>query len=142
MSPHTLAVAPAAPRDRRRRHLPASPGQYAVWAAVAVLTLAPLVPLVVTSLRSQPYYLPGGVFSIDAYRQLFADPAFREAAWNTVVFALCATALALLLGAAFAVLVTRTNLPGKLKLGPALLAPLLIPPLGLIVGWESLYGPA
>ncbi|MFK0022851.1 ABC transporter permease [Streptomyces sp. NPDC090798] len=142
MSPHTLAAAPAAPRDRRRRHLPASPGQYAVWAAVAVLTLAPLVPLVVTSLRSQPYYLPGGVFSIDAYRQLFADPAFREAAWNTVVFALCATALALLLGAAFAVLVARTNLPGRRRLGPALLAPLLIPPLGLIVGWESLYGPA
>ncbi|MEZ0069834.1 iron(III) transport system permease protein [Streptacidiphilus sp. MAP12-20] len=142
MTPHTLAAAPVAPRDRRRRHLPAGPGQYLVWAAVAVLTLAPLVPLVVTSLLSKPYYLPGGVFSVDAYRQLFADPAFRQAALNTGVFALTATALALLLGATFAVLVTRTDLPGKRWLGPALLAPLLIPPLGLIVGWESLYGPA
>lgn len=141
MTPHTLAAAPAAPRNRRR-HLPTGPGQYLIWAAVAVLTLAPLVPLVITSLRSKPYYLPGGVLSTDAYRQLFADPAFRQAAWNTVAFALTATALALLLGAAFAVLVTRTNLPGRRRLGPALLAPLLIPPLGLIVGWESLYGPA
>ncbi|MFF7884109.1 ABC transporter permease [Streptomyces sp. NPDC020794] len=142
MALHPLAAAPAARRDRRRRHLPAGPGQYLIWATVAVLTLAPLVPLVITSLRSKPYYLPGGVFSTDAYRQLFTDPAFHQAAWNTVVFALTATALALLLGAAFAVLVTRTNLPGRRRLGPALLAPLLVPPLGLIVGWESLYGPA
>ncbi|WP_127358322.1 ABC transporter permease [Actinacidiphila soli] len=35
----------------------------------------------------------------------------------------------------------RCDLPGRRWLGPALLAPLLIPPLGLIVGWESLYGP-
>ncbi|MEY9836685.1 ABC transporter permease [Streptacidiphilus sp. EB103A] len=141
MTSFAPAAAPAAPRDRRRR-LPTGPGQYLVWAAVAVLTLAPLVPLVITSLRSKPYYLPGGVFSVDAYRQLFADPAFRQAALNTAVFALTATALALLLGAAFAVLVARTDLPGRRWLGPALLAPLLIPPLGLIVGWESLYGPA
>ncbi|MDH6120980.1 iron(III) transport system permease protein [Kitasatospora sp. GAS204A] len=139
---HPLAAAPVAPRDRRRRHLPQGPGQYLVWAAVAVLTLAPLAPLVVTSLRSKPYYLPGGVFSVDAYGKLFADPAFRQAALNTALFALTATALAVLLGATFAVLVTRTNLPGRRWLGPALSAPLLIPPLGLIVGWESLYGPA
>jgi iron(III) transport system permease protein len=143
MAPHILdAAAPVATRDRRRRRVPAGPGQYLVWAAVAVLTLAPLVPLVITSLRSKPYYLPGGVFSTDAYRQLFADPAFRRAALNTVVFAATTTTLAVALGAAFAVLVARTDLPGKRWLGPALLAPLLIPPLGLIVGWESLYGPA
>ncbi|QDN54467.1 MULTISPECIES: iron ABC transporter permease [unclassified Streptomyces] len=131
-----FAAAPTAPRRRP------APGQYAVWAVIAVLTLAPLVPLVFTSFLSKPYYLPGGVFSIDAYRQLFADVAFRRAAWNTVLFAVTATALAVLLGAAFAVLITRTNMPGRRPLGHALLAPLLIPPLGLIVGWESLYGPA
>jgi iron(III) transport system permease protein len=137
MTPTTLT-----PVSTKSRRLPTAPGQYLVWAAVAVLTLAPLVPLVVTSLRSKPYYLSGGVFSADAYRQLFADPAFRQAALNTGAFALTATTLALLLGTAFAVLVARTDLPGRRWLGPALLAPLLIPPLGLIVGWESLYGPA
>ncbi|MEZ0110479.1 iron(III) transport system permease protein [Catenulispora sp. EB89] len=144
MATRTLDEAvPVAARGRnRRRHLPSAPGQYLVWAAVAVLTLAPLVPLVITSLRSKPYYLPGGVFSTDAYRQLFADSAFRSAAVNTLLFAVTTTTLAVTLGAAFAVLITRTDLPGRRWLGPALLAPLLIPPLGLIVGWESLYGPA
>ena len=136
------AARPIAIRDRRRRHLPSAPAQYLVWAGVAVLTLAPLVPLVITALRSKPYYLPGGVFTTDAFRQLFADPAFRAAAVNTLLFAVTTTTLAVLIGAAFAVLITRTDLPGKRWLGPALPAPLLIPPLGLIVGWESLYGPA
>jgi iron(III) transport system permease protein len=136
-----LPAAPVASRGRRRP-LPAGPGQFLVWAAVAVLTIAPLTPLVITSLRSKPYYLPGGVFTASAYSQLLGDPAFRQAALNTVIFALSATILAVVLGASFAVLVTRTDLPGGRRLGPALLAPLLIPPLGLIVGWESLYGPA
>ncbi len=142
MTQHTLPAAPAALQGRRRRPVPAGPGQFLVWAAVAVLTIAPLTPLVITSLRSKPYYLPGGVFTASAYSQLLGDPAFRHAALNTLIFALSATVLAVALGASFAVLVTRTDLPGKRWLGPALLAPLLIPPLGLIVGWESLYGPA
>ncbi|MGW5255822.1 ABC transporter permease [Streptomyces sp. NPDC004012] len=142
MTPDTLAPPVASQRRDRRRPAPAAPGQYLVWALVAVLALAPLAPLLITSLLSKPYYLPGGVFSTDAYRQLFTDPAFRTAALNTVLFALCATAAAVVLGASFAVLLTRTNLPGRRVLGPALLAPMLIPPLGLIVGWESLYGPS
>ncbi|WP_055491255.1 iron ABC transporter permease [Streptomyces sp. TP-A0356] len=142
MTPDTFPAQLAPLRRDRRRLAPAAPGQYLVWALVAVPALAPLVPLVYTSLLSKPYYLPGGVLSVDAYRQLFTDPAFRTAALNTVLFATCATTAAVALGAAFAVLVTRTNVPGRRLLGPALLAPLLIPPLGLIVGWESLYGPS
>ncbi|MEV6024667.1 iron ABC transporter permease [Streptomyces sp. NPDC052036] len=142
MTPDTIDRPVASPRRDRRRAFPAAPGQYLVWLLVAVLALAPLAPLLYTSFLSKPYYLPGGVFSTDAYRQLFADPAFRTAALNTVVFAATATVTAVVLGAAFAVLVTRTDLPGRRLLGPALLAPLLIPPLGLIVGWESLYGPS
>ncbi|MEU0966802.1 iron ABC transporter permease [Streptomyces sp. NPDC005917] len=145
MAPPTLAPpapAPAATRTRRPRQLPAAPGQYLIWALLAVLVLAPLVPLVITSLRSRPYYLPGGVFTTDAYRQLLTDPAFRQAALNTLLFALTTTGCAVALGALFAILVVRTDLPGRRWIGPALLAPLMIPPLGLIVGWEALYGPS
>jgi iron(III) transport system permease protein len=141
----TLAPAPAPIAHqrpyRRSRRTPASVYQTLVWGAVAVLALAPLIPLVVTSLRSKPYYLPGGVFSTNAYRQLLTDPAFHTAAVNTALFATTATILAVVLGGGFAVLVSRTNLPGARIIGLLLIGPLLIPSLGLIVGWEAIYGP-
>jgi iron(III) transport system permease protein len=137
----TLAPTPAPIADRRPRRTPASVYQTLVWATVAVLALAPLIPLIATSLRSKPYYLPGGVFTTDAYRQLLTDPAFHTAAVNTAMFATTATILAVVLGGGFAVLVTRTNLPGARIIGPLLTGPLLIPSLGLIVGWEAIYGP-
>jgi len=108
---------------------------------VAFLALAPLIPLIATSLRSKPYYLPGGSFTTDAYRQLLTDAAFHAAAVNTVLFATTATILAVLLGGGFAVLVTRTNLPAARIIGAMVIGPLLIPSLGLIVGWEAIYGP-
>jgi iron(III) transport system permease protein len=112
-----------------------------VWSVVAVLAVAPLIPLVATSLRSKPYYLPGGVFTTGAYRQLLTDPEFHAAAVNTVLFATTATILAVALGGGFAVLVARTDLPGARVVGLMVTGPLLIPSLGLIVGWEAIYGP-
>lgn len=132
--------APAPLADRRRRHAPAGTYQVLVWVAVAALTIAPLVPLAITSLRSKPYYLPGGVLTTSAYTQVLTDPAFHTAVINTLIFAAGTTLIAVALGAGFAILVARTDLPGRRRLGPLLLAPILIPPLGLIVGWESIYG--
>jgi iron(III) transport system permease protein len=119
---------------------PASAAQGLIWAVVVVLVVGPLVPLIYASVRSKPLYLPGAVFTLDAYSTLFADPAFWEAVKNTVLFALLTTFLAVAGGTAFAILCNRTNLPGRRVYAVLLLAPIVIPPLGLIVGWLALYG--
>ena len=46
--------------------------------------MGPFFPLVYSSLRSKPIYLPGGTFTLGAYRTLFADPLFWTAVRNTV----------------------------------------------------------
>ena len=119
---------------------PASAAQGMLWAVVVVLVVGPLVPLIYASVRSKPLYQPGAVFTLDAYSTLFADPAFWEAVKNTVLFALLTTFLAVAGGTAFAILCNRTNLPGRRVYAVLLLAPIVIPPLGLIVGWLALYG--
>ena len=129
--------APARPQARR---MPASVGQWLIWAAVLVLVVGPLFPLVYSSFRSTPLYLPGGTFSLQAYRTLFADPLFWQAVRNTISFAVTTTALAVVCGTALAILCGRTNLPGRTAYGRLLLAPIIIPPLGLIVGWLAIYG--
>jgi iron(III) transport system permease protein len=59
---------------------------------------------------------------------------------NTLSFALGTTVLAVACGTALAILCARTNLPGRKAYRLLLIAPIVIPPLGLIVGWLSIYG--
>jgi iron(III) transport system permease protein len=124
-----------------RRLLPESGLQALIWVLVLVAVLAPVLPLLYASVQSQPLYTPGRVFTLTGYRQLFADPAFRTAALNTLEFAGLTTAFSVLLGGGFAVLCSRTDVLGRRVYAPLFIAPILLPPLGLILGWNALYGP-
>jgi iron(III) transport system permease protein len=140
-SPAALELAHLSSR-RRRQLLPASAYQTMVWAVVVVLVVGPIAPLIYTSLRSKPYYLPGSVWTFEPYRTLFADHLFWEAVKNTLIFAVLTTAGSVIVGTAFAVLTVRTDLPGRRWLPWLLVSPIVIPPLALVVGWMSIYGPS
>jgi iron(III) transport system permease protein len=126
---------------RVRRLVPETGLQAAIWALVLVAVLAPVLPLVYASVQSQPLYASGRVFTLAAYQQLFADPAFRAAALNTLEFAAITTACSVALGGGFAVLCSRTDVLGRQVYSRLFIAPILLPPLGLILGWNALYGP-
>src|SRR5260370_8164547 len=106
---------------------PASFGQALVWLAVVVLVVGPFLPLSYASVRSKPYYLPGGVFTLGAYRTLFADPLFWHAVQNTFWFALTTTVLAVAGGVTFALFCGRPTMPPRGPSGPFLLPPPPIP---------------
>src|SRR3569833_1559878 len=127
----------AAPRQPR---VPAWGGQTLIWVLVVGLVAGPLLPLLYSSFLSKPLYLPGGVIGLDGYRTLFADPAYWTAVENTVVFAVLTTVLAVTGGTVLAIGCARTNLPGRRVFGLLEMAPAVIPPLGLIVGWMAVYG--
>jgi iron(III) transport system permease protein len=111
-----------------------------VWLAITVLVLVPLLPLLYASVRSRPLYESGGSFTLQGYSTLLSDPAFWTAVLNTVEFAATVTVIGLVAGGGLAVLCERTDLPGRRLLAPLGMLPLLLPPLGLIVGWIALYG--
>jgi iron(III) transport system permease protein len=134
--PHQRSVLPA-PRGARWR---GAGLQGAVWLVTAGLITLPLLPLVYASVRSRPLYEAGGTFSLQGYRDLLSDPAFWRAAKNTVEFAATVTTISVAWGAALAVLIERTDLPARKLLGHLALLPILLPPLGLIMGWTTLYG--
>lgn len=132
-----------APADgaRVRRLVPESGVQAAIWAVVLVCVLAPVLPLVYASVQSKPIYAAGRVFTLAPYRQLFTDPAFWAAAQNTLEFAAITTACSVVLGGSFAVLCSRTDMPGRRAFSRLFIAPIVLPPLGVILGWNALYGP-
>jgi iron(III) transport system permease protein len=124
------------------RPRPGSAGaiQTTVWVATFVLVVLPVLPLLYASLLSLPLYLPGGQLTLDGYTQLLADPLFWTAVKNTLGFAAIATTLAVSGGALFAILCTRTNLPGRRVFSLLILLPITLPPLGLLLGWVAIYG--
>ena len=128
------------PRPRRQL-LPAGVLQAAVWLLVVGLIVGPFVPMLYASVRDRPLYEAGGVLTLDAYRQLFSDGAFWRAWVNTIEYASLTTAVAVAGGAAAAILVSRTDLALRRAFGRLILLPILLPPLGLVLGWIVVWGP-
>ena len=128
------------PRPRRQL-LPAGVLQAGVWALVVVLIVGPFVPMLYASVRDRPLYESGGIFTLEPYRQLFSDSEFWKAWGNTLQYATMTTLMAVVGGTAVAILVSRTDLPGRRALGKLILLPILLPPLGVVLGWIVVWGP-
>jgi iron(III) transport system permease protein len=130
----------AFPRPRRSL-LPAGALQWGVWALVVTLVVGPFLPLLYASVRDRPLYEAGGVFTLHPYRQLFADSEFWHAWLNTLQYAALTTLMSVVCGAAVAILVTRTDLVGRRVFARLVLLPILLPPLGIVLGWIVVWGP-
>jgi iron(III) transport system permease protein len=125
----------------RRRLLRAGSLHWTTWLLVVALILGPFVPLLYASIRDRPLYEAGGVFTLQPYRQLLGDSAFWHAWQNTLEFAALTTTIAVVLGAAFAILCGRTDLPGRRGYSRLVLLPILLPSLGMVLGWVVIWGP-
>lgn len=130
----------ALPRPRRQL-LPAGVLQAAVWILVVGLIVGPFIPMLYASVRDRPLYEAGGVLTLEPYRQLFSDSEFWKAWVNTLQYAGLTTVMAVIGGASVAILVSRTNLVWRRAFGRLILLPILLPPLGLVLGWIVVWGP-
>jgi iron(III) transport system permease protein len=136
------SIAQSAVSSRPRRQLlPAGALQAGVWVLVVGLVVGPFLPMLYASFRDRPLYEAGGVFTTKAYSQLFSDGEFWRAWGNTLQYATFSTVMAVAGGAGAAILVSRTNLPFRNVYGRLLLLPILLPPLGVVLGWIVVWGP-
>lgn len=129
----------------RARHSPAAIidrlVQWGVWLLAVVLIFGPVVPVIYAGLVDRPLYESGAQLTLSNFTALGSDPAFWSAAGNTVVFAILAAVPGVLVGAALAILVARTDLPLRGLFTVMLMAPLLFPGLGVMLGWVTMYSP-
>lgn len=112
----------------------------AVGSVLAWLVLVPLVLVVLSSFRPGGFPLDPGL-TLANYAAAYGDPAFGRLVGNTVLFAIGAASFALLLGAALAWLIERTDLPGRDMLRGLVLIPMATPPILLAVAWAMLASP-
>lgn len=133
------------PAPRYRRILGADRSNVIYWATIvvlALLVLAPVVPTLYQSMVDRPLYESGGIFTLENYSRLFTEAGFGQVALNTALFAVMTTVLTILIAVPMAIVVVRTNIPGRKAFGIAMQWPFFISSLILGFGWITMYGPA
>lgn len=97
----------------------------------------PIVVLIVYSFNASGVGgFPPGNFTLDWYRQLFADAGLWDSVLNSLIVALLAVAIALGLGLPAALALDRVDFPGKSFFRRLVLLPLILP--GIITGLSLL----
>jgi iron(III) transport system permease protein len=135
----------AFPAPRYRRFLGAQRSTFVYWGVIivlAALVLAPVVPTLYQSMRDRPLYEEGGFFTLANYVKLFTDAGFGQVILNTAIFAVLTTVLTIVIAVPMAIVVVRTNIPGRRIFGVAMQWPFFISSLILGFGWITIYGPA
>ena len=111
---------------------------------VAITALAIYVPLsliIIQSFLSAPFFMPDKVFSLDAFRFIFADPDFPKALKSGLILAAGLAIIAVPLGSILAFLMSRTDLPGRHWIEPLILVPVFVSPMVLGFGYVVATGP-
>jgi iron(III) transport system permease protein len=123
-------------RERRK----VSPLVAALTLLLLVLILPPTFYLVITSLYTTR---PDGSFdqpTLRYYQELFTSPFFAASLLNTVEFAVGSAAVAILIGVVQALIVERTNTPGRRYVFLTAVVSLGIPHVLYVVAWLLLFG--
>jgi iron(III) transport system permease protein len=113
-------------------------------AVLAVILLIVIVPptlyLIVTSFYTTR---PDGSFdqlTLRFYQQLFTSPYFAASLWNTAIYSVGSAAVAIGLGVTQALIVERTNTPGRRWVFLTAVISLGIPHVLYVVAWLLLLG--
>jgi iron(III) transport system permease protein len=109
-----------------------------LWLLAAAVILLAAVPFARLTLEA---VAAGGRPDLGPLRRILAAPATWRAAGHTLETGLGGAALATLLGATFALLVTLTDLRGKAPLVFAFMLPLTIAPQIIALAWSQTLGP-
>jgi len=116
--------------------------QWFITLMTAGLVVLPLLPIFYQAFLNQPIYDPAAAFSLENFANLLSTPRFGTIFANTAYFALGTTMIAQVLGVLGAILVGRTDVPGRAFFGEMLLWPIFISHLVMAFGWFTMYGPS
>lgn len=108
-------------------------------ALFALLTLYPLARVLLLSFTATDHGFAGASFvGVENYAELWQGRGFRRAAWNTLAFAVMATASELALGLALALLLDRA-FPGRRLVTLVLLAPYVLSTIVVGAIWRAWF---
>ena len=115
----------------------------AVLAAILlILIVPPTIYLVDTSFHTTNPDGSFGQFTLKYYRELFTSPYFGVSLWHTFLYAIGAAVVAIALGVIQALIVERTNAPGRSYVFLGAVLSLGVPHVLYVVAWLLILGRA
>lgn len=115
--------------------------QWSVAIIVTLLVLFPTWPIIYQSFLRQPLYELNQALTLENYPRVLGNPAIWKVIGNTVIFMLGSTVVGSLIGILFAVLLTRTDVPGRAFFASLITVPYYVSALLLAFAWAVMYGP-
>jgi len=108
---------------------------YLFCGLILLYLIAPILLVLPLAFNNEAYfYFPIETYSLRWFHDLFGNPVWLHAIYNSVLIATLATLLATLLGTLAAVGLNRHGLPGKRLIMLVLISPLIVPYVVLAVG--------
>ena len=107
-----------------------------------ILVIGPIAPIILQAFLDQPLYKPEAALTAGNFVRLFTEAGMGRIVLNTLFFAVVTMVVAQLFGSVMAVIVGRTNLPGRKWIGEILIWPLFVSNLVMAFGWFTMYGPS
>lgn len=104
-----------------------------IVSVVLFLSVLPLARLAVVGISA---FANGGVLEV------LSDPMVWSAVYYTIVTAILGTVISLVIGCAFAYLLTLTDIPAKGPLSFFFVLPMMIPPQVTALAWVQMSGPS
>src|SRR5215213_8668098 len=115
--------------------------QWGIALLVLVLVLFPTWPIIYQSFLRQPLYQTGQALTLSNYPRVLTNPAIWRVIGNTIIFMVGSTLVGSGLGIFFAVLLTRTNVPGRSWFAKLITIPYYVSALILAFAWRVMYRP-
>jgi iron(III) transport system permease protein len=134
---HSAPVGAKAPATDRSRLI-----FWGVSLLTAVLVIGPIAPIAVQAFLAEPLYAGDNTFTLTNFVRLLGEAGIGRIFLNTLYFALLTMGVAQVFGAIAAVVVGRTNLPGRIWMGELMVWPLFVSNLVIAFGWFTMYGPS
>ncbi|MCQ9616047.1 iron ABC transporter permease [Paenalcaligenes niemegkensis] len=104
--------------------------------------MGPLAPIVAQAFLDKPLYLSNAAFTLNNLWRLFTEAGMGVIALNTIYFAVLTMGIAQFFGAMLAIIIGRTNLPGRKWMAELIIWPLFVSNLVIAFGWFTMYGPS
>ena len=115
--------------------------QWGIAILVFLLVLFPTWPIIYQSFLAQPLYEAGQALTLSNYPRVLTNPAIWRVIGNTVIFMIGSTLIGTLVGIVLAVLLTRTDIPGRSVFSWFIVVPYYVSALILAFAWAVMYGP-
>ena len=114
--------------------------QWSIVVITIALVLFPAWPLFVQAFMDKPLYDATKQFSFTNVIRTFTSQELASLVGTTVIYGVLSTILAVFLGTALALLITRTDMPGKAFVSSLVLIPFFVSPLVLAYSWDTIFG--